>query len=217
MARDYAKKSTSRAESTKKVTRPTAKRGRQTQRNQTVNQGLLWMCAGLLIGLAIAGLIYLKQQSVVDKKQESKIAATQKTVKKPATRKNVTNEQPTQHQQSQRPQFEFYTILPSLVVDGDTPAQEAKLDLPKPTDNSIQEPAKQYYVQVASLRKRSDAESLRAQLALLGFEAKITPSQLDSVTWNRVFVGPYSSQSLATKVQSDLKQQGLQAIILNQN
>ena len=49
-----------------------------------------------------------------------------------------------------------------------------------------------YYLQAGAFREMADAESTRAKLALLGFEAAISDRNSDSGVLHRVRVGPYA-------------------------
>ncbi len=54
-------------------------------------------------------------------------------------------------------------------------------------------PAGRYLLQVGSFRVLEDAEALKAQLALLGFNARVRQATVDGVLVNRVQVGPYAN------------------------
>ncbi len=54
-------------------------------------------------------------------------------------------------------------------------------------------PAGRYLLQVGSFRVLEDAEALKAQLALLGFEARVRQAVVNDVLVNRVQVGPYAN------------------------
>ena len=71
---------------------------------------------------------------------------------------------------------------------------------------------KQYVLQAGSFKNRSDAEKLKASLALLGFEANIQSVTVNSVPWHRVRIGPYSqSNDLYDKIDQ-LQQNGIKAM-----
>jgi len=82
-----------------------------------------------------------------------------------------------------RPQhFDFYTLLPGR-----------------------KEPfGAQYIVQVGSFRQQAKANALKAQLALLGFEACVQVKIDQGVTWYRVYLGPFADKAKAVKKQQQL-------------
>ena len=63
----------------------------------------------------------------------------------------------------------------------------------------------------------ADAESARAKLALLGFEANISDRSTDAGVLHRVRTGPYNSVEAMNKVRAKLSENGIDvAVIRNQ-
>lgn len=74
-----------------------------------------------------------------------------------------------------------------------------------------------YYLQAGAFREMADAESTRAKLALLGFEAAITDRNSDSGVLHRVRVGPYAQVEAMNKARAKLLDSGVDvAIVRNQ-
>jgi cell division protein FtsN len=74
-----------------------------------------------------------------------------------------------------------------------------------------------YYLQAGAFREISDAESTRAKLALLGFEAAISDRNSDSGVLHRVRVGPYNEVAAMNKARAKLLDSGVDvAIVRNQ-
>jgi len=71
-----------------------------------------------------------------------------------------------------------------------------------------------YLVQVASLRKLSDAERLKAKLALLGVRAKIQQVTVNGKAYYRVRTGPYKGRQEVNKTRALLSRNGLEAIAI---
>lgn len=62
-----------------------------------------------------------------------------------------------------------------------------------------------YLVQVASFKARQDAEHMKGNLILKGFNVNVVPiNHASKGNWFRVMVGPYSNRALAQKAQMDL-------------
>ncbi len=75
--------------------------------------------------------------------------------------------------------------------------------------------AVQYILQAGSFRLPEEADSLRAKLALAGFQVRIQTVQINgTTTWHRVRVGPYNSKLLLQQAQQRLQQQGIQPLAL---
>ncbi|MES2129346.1 MAG: SPOR domain-containing protein [Pseudomonadota bacterium] len=74
-----------------------------------------------------------------------------------------------------------------------------------------------YFLQAGAFRETSDAESARAKLALLGFEASISDKASDSGTLHRVRLGPYAQVDAMNKARAKLLDAGVDvAIVKNQ-
>ena len=74
-----------------------------------------------------------------------------------------------------------------------------------------------YYLQAGAFREMADAESTRAKLALLGFEAVISDRNSDSGVLHRVRVGPYAQVESMNKARAKLLDSGVDvAIVRNQ-
>jgi cell division protein FtsN len=74
-----------------------------------------------------------------------------------------------------------------------------------------------YYLQAGAYRETSDAEAVRAKLALLGFEASVTDRSTDSGVLHRVRVGPFTQVEAMNKVRSKLSESGVDvAVVRNQ-
>jgi len=103
-------------------------------------------------------------------------------------------------------EFEFYSVLPDIeqVMPDDLP--EAA---PSRTDANMD-----YYVQAASFRNQSDAEKLRARIALKGFKS-ITQARTSEKTGTffRVRLGPYSNRRKAKTVKNKLQRIGVRPML----
>ncbi|WP_347252443.1 SPOR domain-containing protein [Legionella sp.] len=63
-----------------------------------------------------------------------------------------------------------------------------------------------YQIQIASFKKRQDAEHMKAALTLKGFDISVVPVSQPQGTWFRVIVGPFGSRTAAEKAQLTLAQ-----------
>jgi len=103
-------------------------------------------------------------------------------------------------------EFEFYSVLPDIeqVMPDDLP--EAA---PSRTDANLI-----YYVQAASFRNQSDAEKLRARIALKGFKS-ITQARTSETTgtFYRVRLGPYANRRKAKTVKNKLQKIGVRPML----
>lgn len=216
MARDYAK-SPSRKKSTRKRKPAPARNGGVP--------GWLWMLAGLLVGLFVAGLVYLnlavaprdgapvaERPAPKPEPQRSAPRTDTRAVKKPEPKPAPKPEKPAK-KEDKGLSYDFYTILPEYEVP--VPEEEPKPGV-KPPEARDLEPGK-YVLQVGSFSTAKDADGLKAQLTLQGFEPKIQTVTVDGEkTWHRVRIGPYQDTERLREVETRLHEQGIEYMLLKE-
>jgi cell division protein FtsN len=232
--------------------------------------GFVWMLMGVLIGLIIAGVFYLKNQTR-SKSIELPVPQQPKAILPTQSKPSPKMPPSTQNLQTQ---FDFYNVLPGQKVTGpsgdedtteinnqnqvetEVQAQTAKPQLPppaptletpasqpdvaskptagttsapseaKPNKSVLPPPAPQsstspkptsYIVQIATLSNSQDVDQLKAQLSLLGFEVRVSKIQKNGKTLERVWMGPYHSQSEAQAIQKQLQENTISGKVLKSN
>lgn len=88
-----------------------------------------------------------------------------------------------------------------------------------PTAKPIAPPsvaATQFFLQAGSFRKQADAERVRAQVILLGQNARVESGAVKDETWYRVMVGPYSDRAQVSAAQKQLAGNGFSNLLLQQ-
>lgn len=104
---------------------------------------------------------------------------------------------------------------PAAPVPLNTAAPPAQSAAPAPS--AAGEEKWVYYLQAGAYRETSDAEAVRAKLALLGFEASVTDRTTDSGVLHRVRVGPFTQVEAMNKVRGKLSENGVDvAVVRNQ-
>ncbi len=153
----------------------------------------LWMLVGLLVGAFVMGLAWLKLDSGQENGEEWVGAKPDRQPQRVESKKSV--EVP-----PHKPRFEFYEKLGSQEVL----VPDEQLDL-----RSEVEKTARYEVQVGSFVKSSDAERLKAELALLGIETRVAEARIAAGKVRfRVIAGPFLGRSALDKVRSQLKSNG---------
>lgn len=71
-----------------------------------------------------------------------------------------------------------------------------------------------YFLQAGAFREQSDAEGMRAKLALMGVEAKISERQAETGVLYRVRVGPFNQMEAMNKVRGKLSDNGVDAAVV---
>ncbi len=167
----------------------------------------VWTMIGLIAGLFVAFLVYLKvspqqplneEAAALNMPAESKIRETPKVHKKPAP--------------PPKPRFDFYNLLPEMEVL--VPEEEIKGTPTREGVKRVEKPGT-YLLQAGSFRSRKQADQLRAKLALLGMETRIQTVSINSKqSWHRVRVGPFNNLRDLNQARSQLKKNGIDAILI---
>lgn len=176
----------------------------------------MWMgiLIGLLIGLCIAlgiALYINKGANPFFQKQKSAEKMPEKPAEQQAALPAEQASGPAAGEKraksaNAKPRFDFYKILPGT--------EEAVTD--KEFKRASPAAAKEvYFLQVAAFQSPSDADNLKARLALAGIEAQIQTATLpDGKVWHRVRVGPFSDQNELSKSRAALKENKLEANLI---
>jgi len=108
----------------------------------------------------------------------------------------------------EKPRFDFYKILPGI----EEPVTEKEL---KQTAKQPGASKDVYYLQAGAFQDMSQADNLKAKLALIGVEAKIQSATLgDKGVWHRVRVGPYTNVDDLNRMRANLKQNGIDTSLI---
>jgi cell division protein FtsN len=173
--------------------------------------GWIWMLAGLTIGLFVALLVYIKDNSsgkLIITETVAKVFQQQKQTDTRGVKKDHATAPP--KPENNKPKFDFYTILPELEV------AIPELELLNATDNSkTNNTNQQYMLQAGSFKKFTEADKLKARLALQGIEANIQKVKInDADTWHRVRIGPLNTITSLNKVRRRLRSMGIASIVV---
>lgn len=181
----------------------------------------LGVVTGLLIGLFIAFLVYIKMQAndsttQVVVKESLPAQSVQEDVRDVRKEKKATITPP-------EPRFDFYNLLPEMEVI--VPESEIKKPRAKPAapdsptaSTSAKTIAGTYYLQVGSFKNAEQADNLKAKLAFSGFETVIHKATLEisgkSETFHRVRVGPFNNLDAANRSREKLIASGIDSKVV---
>ena len=166
-------------------------------------QGLLPFITGLVIGLFVAFIVYLKEHQstmqlseppelVIENTDTTQIAIDQKKEKIP------------------EPTFDFYQILPNIEVN----VSEWEADEQDKTEVLADE-SSVYILQVGSFQQYEAADEVKAQLALLGINADIQRVVINGRdVLHRVRVGPYKDLEKLQLARERLLENNLEFMLL---
>lgn len=165
--------------------------------------GWAWLLTGLAVGLSIA--YFTSPHHSARHHPPPPLSGNQPPA---ATKQDHTAELAKPTDKNSKQHFDFYTILPEMEVV--VPDVRSKNGQTTP----VAKPGT-YILQAGSFRSFSEADSLKAQLALLGVEAKIDTVTVNNAdTWHRVRVGPYQNLRELNKIRTRLLNNNINAILL---
>jgi cell division protein FtsN len=179
----------------------------------------MWLLTGILIGLGLAW--YLFARGYIPQPRGD---AAQTVESAPAETSGAEEVAPG-GKDSKRPQYDFFTVLPEMEVvvpeqelsaraqpdadaaDGVAPGAATGADKGAAGGPS-------YVLQVGSFRAASDADQLKARLALLGVVAQVQTVTVNDATWHRVRVGPLSDARQADEMRGRLADNDIDSLVM---
>ena len=191
------------------------------RRNDSKSHGFAWFLAGAVAGGLVTWVVLGR-----DPAAEQVRATVERTVGHSI---GVDSTEP-----PPKPKFEFYTLLPEMEVvvpDEDLPAsapapaessataESGAADTEASTGSTVDEDKQKdsdtalasghYVLQVASFKSMNDADSLKAQLTLLGFQPVVQTVAINSdEKWHRVRIGPYADRDALEAARIRLRADG---------
>jgi cell division septation protein DedD len=184
---------------------------------------LLGLAFGLVVGVLISfGVVwYLNKTPLPFVEKVSKQEPREKNGAAPAALPGKPGDKPI----STEKKFEFYDILegkkpaapgatqqPAAPVAAVSKAAEPPAAVPAP---AVPTTSGQLYLQVGAFQKAADADSLKGKLAMLGFEAGVSETEVpEKGLMRRVRVGPYADTEQMNRARVQLSQQGIPATVV---
>jgi cell division protein FtsN len=169
--------------------------------------GWMGLACGLGVGLAIAGIVYVK-----DHRADTPVARTAKIDK----RKSRNSEPPDAESadagavDDAAKSYAFYDMLPKFEVV--VPEKEKDV---RPDIRAVPETRRGTYVlQAGSYKNFADADRVRAQLALQGVESKVQKVSVDNDTWHRIRIGPISKLDELNRLRTILRKADVDVLVI---
>ena len=181
--------------------------------------GWLWMLGGLIIGLFIAFLVYINNNTTNHSKSGftdsiSKFFEESKKTAKQA--QEDTKEKVKSAIQESKPKFDFYTILPELEIAIPEEELTESGNSSKQTTSSPKTSAN-YILQAGSFRNPEQADRLKAKLALQGIVANIQSVKINNNDiWYRVRIGPLDDVKTLNRTRKRLRENNIASIVVKE-
>lgn len=179
------------------------RRGASANRRQDSRPAWAFLAAGLLAGFFLGMLVPLSRvppsPSAEVVAESPPPAATEAAAPKSSTTR-----------------FDFYTLLPEREVI--VPVSETSAPAsPQPTDTPARpEQRTRFVLQAGSFRRAEDADRRRAQVLLLGLDARIEGVNANGDRWHRVIVGPFDERGPLDRARATLISENIDTLVLSQ-
>lgn len=192
-----------------------ARRSNKNQARRSGGQGTpgwVWLLVGLLVGAIVTvGLLLRGQWSE---------AGNLLPRPNPEARAPVASEEPVAQDapEPKKPKYEFYDVLRDkevIIPDAELSAQ-AQAEADKPAEEAAPEATDgpRYLIQAGAFRSSSDAEALKARIALTGEVARVESAEIQGGTIYRVRLGPYPNASTLAAAKQALGSHGIDAVAI---
>jgi len=177
---------------------PAKKRKKGATRKGTPVPGWVWLLTGLALGLFVTLIIYLVRIAPAAKR------ATELAAQEQRTHKAQEKQQKAVEDRKKKTRYDFYTMLP-----------QEQVEVPKDPDEGNEPAWYQFMLQTGAFSSVADADRVRAELIMQGFEAQIHSSTSDKGTLHRIIVGPFANRSKMAKARSLLIAKGVATMMVN--
>ncbi len=169
--------------------------------------GWLGVLLGFALGLGVAVAIYYK-----DHRPDAPLARTTKTEKRKLRNTESADNESSESGTVEEParSYDFYDRLPKFEVV----VPEKDKDV-KPDVKAVPETRRGTYVlQAGSYKNYTDADRIRAQLALQGVESKVQKVTVDNDTWHRIRIGPISKLDELNRLRTILRKADVDVLVI---
>jgi cell division protein FtsN len=174
----------------------------------------VWFVSGVLVGLFSAGLVWLKFASPGPEAGVAPASAGPASAQRGKQGVGAENGKPPP------PRFDFYTMLPEMEIvipeeelrEPASPGSTASTLPPRQPETTEQEA---YLLQMGSFRNHTDADRMKARLALLDIPAEIQKVTINNKdTFHRVRSGPYRSRSRLNELRTRLQRNNIKSMVI---
>ena len=168
--------------------------------------GLTGAICGLAVGLAVAGIVYVKDRRL----DSPTVQAIKSSKKRPRGGESSETESGDPAPEGSASSYDFYSMLPKFEVVVPEKDKDVRPDI-----KSVPETRRGTYVlQAGSYKNFADADRVRAQLALQGVESKVQKVSVDNDTWHRIRIGPISKLDELNRLRTILRRADVDVLVI---
>ncbi len=164
--------------------------------------GWVWGTFGLAVGLSVAAAIYVKDRETQAGRQT---AARAEPAAEPVAAVATNEVAPVPE-----PRFKFYDMLPNFEVvipEEDTVLRNDSQLAPINTPGI-------FVLQAGSFSSHTDADRMKARLAMLGITSRIQKVSVDDKDYHRVRIGPVDSLDRVNTLRGQLRDASVDIMVI---
>jgi cell division protein FtsN len=188
-----------------------ARRGKSQARRTASPSGIppwLWLLAGLLLGLAAAAVLLVRDGFDASRllPRPNPAAEAPREPEPPVAQRS--------DPAARKPKYDFYTVLPEREVQ----ISDAELTAKARVEPAAPPPsAERLLLQAGSFADPRRAEEVKASIAFTGLIARVEPtSTRGGTTVHRVMLGPFGSLRELDAAKQQLAASGIEAIAIRE-
>lgn len=171
--------------------------------------GWALLLVGLVGGVVIAAVLLLRNGGDVKQLLPQPDPEARAPV---ATEEPVAQDAP----EPRKPKYDFYDVLRDkevVIPDAELDAQ-ARAEAQAPAPEAAPSDGPRFLIQAGAFRSSSDAEALKARIALTGEIARVETADVDGATLYRVRLGPYPNAASLAAAKRALGDHGIEALAI---
>lgn len=176
---------------------------------------LIGLVLGIFVGVLISfGVVWYLNKTPLPFTEKMAKPETANGGREPVALPGKPGDKPASDRAGGERKFDFYDILEGKKppIPGVAPAAELPAVKTEPAPAVA---GGNLYLQVGAFQHKSDADNLRARLAMLGFEAGVLQVEIPGKGGvHRVRIGPFGSMEELNRMRAQLSEQGIQTTLV---
>lgn len=186
--------------------KPTSQKSSDSKGSPFISGLLIGFLLGIGAALAVTLMVKGSSSPFTNKNTQAPLLEPVAPEAKASVEDALPKTENPQSKTDEQKHFDFYTILPGT----ETSVTEKEIK-----DNAVTVKKDNYFLQTGAFQNESDADNMKAKLALQGFEAVVQTADIPKKgVWHRVRVGPLAGISQINKTRSELVSNGFSAELI---